>query len=139
DAERTAATRDKLPSDLFVIPVTGGGAPKRIKTPGSESGVEWSQDSKYITFTANNGQNTTSNIYLADVTAGSSKSLTSDLRTDLGPVTWLASNDALLQLTVGGRNALYRVNPRTGDRKEIVGGRRRVTGWAYDRDRTRVA
>jgi dipeptidyl aminopeptidase/acylaminoacyl peptidase len=35
--------------------------------------------------------------------------------------------------------ALYRVNPRTGDRKELVGGRRRVAGYAFDRDRTKVA
>jgi dipeptidyl aminopeptidase/acylaminoacyl peptidase len=139
DAERTAATRDKLQTDLFVIPVAGGGTPKRIKTAGLESGVEWSADSKYFTFTANNGPNTAGNIYLGDAAAGTSKSLTSDLRTDLGPVTWLASGDALLQLTVGGRNALYRVNPRTGDRKEIVGGRRRVAGYSYDKERTKVA
>jgi dipeptidyl aminopeptidase/acylaminoacyl peptidase len=138
DAERTAATREKLQSDLFVIPVAGG-TPKRIKTPGLESGIEWSPDSKYFTFTANNGPNTTGNIYLADAASGSSKSLTSDLRTDLGPVTWLASNDALLSLTVGGRNALYRVNPRTGDRKELVGGRRRISNFVYDRERTKVA
>ena len=31
-----------------------------------------------------------------------------------------------MQLTLGGRNALYRINPRTGDRKEIIGGRRRL-------------
>jgi len=31
------------------------------------------------------------------------------------------------------------VNPRTGDRKEIVGGRRRIGNWTYDRDRTKVA
>ena len=138
DAERTAATREKLQTDLFVIPVAGG-TPKRIKTPGLESGIEWSPDSKYFTFTANNGPNTTGNIYLADASSGSSKSLTSDLRTDLGPVTWLASNDALLSLTVGGRNALYRVNPRTGDRKELVGGRRRISNFVYDRERTKVA
>jgi dipeptidyl aminopeptidase/acylaminoacyl peptidase len=44
-----------------------------------------------------------------------------------------------MQLTLGGRNALYRVNPRTGERKEIVGGRRRIAGFSYDRDRTKVA
>ena len=139
DAERAAATREKLQSDLFVIPVTGAGTPKRVRTPGNEGSIEWSPDSKYFTFTANNGPNTTSNIYLADATAATSKSLTADLRTDGGPVSWLPAGDAVMTLTVGGRNALYRVNPRTGDRKEIVGGRRRIGNWTYDRDRTKVA
>ena len=138
DAERTAATREKLQTELYLIAATGG-TPKRIKTPGLESGIDWSPDSKYFTFTANNGANTTSNIYLADATAGSSKSLTGDLRTDVGPITWLESNDALMQLTLGGRNALYRVNPRTGERKEIVGGRRRISNFVYDKARTKVA
>ncbi|HEX5068566.1 MAG TPA: prolyl oligopeptidase family serine peptidase [Vicinamibacterales bacterium] len=138
DAERTAATRDRLQTELFVMAVAGG-TPKRIRAAGNESGVEWSADSRWITFTANNGPNTTTNIYLADVTTGSSRSLTGDLRTDGGPVDWLASGDLLMQLTVGGRNALYRINPRTGDRKEIVGGRRRISGFTYDTARTKVA
>jgi dipeptidyl aminopeptidase/acylaminoacyl peptidase len=138
DAARTTATRDKLQSELYVMPVAGG-TPKRIRTVGTEAGVSWSQDSKWFTFTSNNGANTDTNIYLADVTAASSKSLTADLRTDGGPVEWLASGDVLMQINVGGRNALYRVNPKTGDRKEIIGGRRRVFGFTYDAAKTKVA
>jgi dipeptidyl aminopeptidase/acylaminoacyl peptidase len=138
DALRTAATRERLQTDLYLMPATGG-TPKRIRTAGNESGVEWSADSKWVTFTANHGQYTNTNVYLGDVTAGTSKSLTSDLRTDPGPVDWLPNNDVLMQLTLGGRTALFRVNPRTGDRKEIVGGRRRITGFVYDTARTKVA
>jgi len=138
DAERASATRDKLQVELFVMPAAGG-APKRIRTPGTESSVEWSADSRWITFTANNGPNTNTNIYLADVTTGASKSLTADLRTDGGPVDWLPSGDLLMQVNVGGRNALYRINPRTGDRKELVGGRRRISGFTYDSAHTKVA
>ena len=54
-------------------------------------------------------------------------------------VTWLPAGEALMQLTLGGRNALYRINPKTGDRKEIVGGRRRLAGFTYDTARTKVA
>jgi dipeptidyl aminopeptidase/acylaminoacyl peptidase len=138
DVERTAANREKLQVELFVMPAAGG-APKRIRTPGTESSVEWSADSRWITFTANNGPFTNTNIYLADVTTGASKSLTADLRTDGGPVDWLPSGDLLMQVNVGGRNALYRINPRTGDRKELVGGRRRVFGFTYDSAHTKVA
>ncbi len=138
DEARTVATRDRLQSELFIMP-SAGGTPKRIRTAGSESGIEWSPDSKWFTFTSSNGQYTNTNIYLADVAAASSKSLTGDVRTDGGSVDWLATNECLMQINVGGRNALYRVNPKTGDRKEIVGGRRRIFGFTYDSARTRVA
>jgi dipeptidyl aminopeptidase/acylaminoacyl peptidase len=138
EAARTAATRDRLQSDIFVIPAVGG-EPKRIHTQGSENGLEWSPDSRYIAFTANNGQYTNTDIFLGDVTTVNSRSLTSGLHTDPGPVSWLPTNELLMQLTLGGRNALYRVNPRTGDRKEIVGGARRISGFTYDSARTKVA
>jgi dipeptidyl aminopeptidase/acylaminoacyl peptidase len=138
DAERTAATRAQLQSELYIVPI-GGGTPRRIRTPGNETGVQWSPDSKWITFTSNHGPNTNSNIYLADVAAGTSKSLTSDLRTDPGPVTWLSSSDALMQLTLGGRQALFRMNPKTGERRELVGGRRRIANFVYDSAQSKVA
>jgi dipeptidyl aminopeptidase/acylaminoacyl peptidase len=138
EAARTAATRDRLQSDIFVIPAIGG-EPKRIHTPGSENALEWSPDSRYIAFTANNGQFTNSDIFLGDVTTDISKSLTAGLRADPGPVSWLPANELLIQLTIGGRNALCRVNPRTGDRKEIIGGPRRISGFTYDSARTKVA
>jgi dipeptidyl aminopeptidase/acylaminoacyl peptidase len=140
DTARAAATRERLQTELYLIPSTGGAAaPKRIRTSGNETGVVWSSDSRWFTFTANAGANTNTNIYLADATTGVSKSLTADLRTDGGPTVWLASGELLMQINVGGRNALYRINPRTGDRKEIVGGRRRVFGFTYDTARTKVA
>jgi len=138
DTARATATRERLQSELYLMPAAGG-TPKRIATPGNEAGVEWSADSKWFTFTANNGANTNTNIYLADVASAASRSLTADLRTDGGPVDWLATGDLLMQVNVGGRNALFRLNPRTGDRREIVGGRRRIFGFTYDTARSKVA
>jgi dipeptidyl aminopeptidase/acylaminoacyl peptidase len=135
---RTAAMRSRLQAELYVMPAAGG-APKRIRTAGNESGVAWSPDSRYLTFTANQGPNTDSHVYLADVTAASSRSLTSDLRLDPGNVEWTAAGDVLMQLAIGGRNALHRVNPRTGERKEIIGGRRRIVGYSFDEAHTKVA
>jgi dipeptidyl aminopeptidase/acylaminoacyl peptidase len=137
EAARADALRTRVQSDLFLMPVAGG-TPQRIRVPGNESGIEWSPDSKYFTFTAGGGQGTNSHIYVADPSTLATRNLTSDLRMDPGSVTW-QHGDALMQLTIGGRNALYRVNPKTGDRKEIVGGRRRITGFTYDTARTKVA
>jgi dipeptidyl aminopeptidase/acylaminoacyl peptidase len=137
EAARADAMRTRVQSDLFLMPVAGG-TPQRLKVAGNESSIEWSPDSKYFTFTAGAGQGTNSHIYVADVNTLGTRSLTSDLRMDPGSVTWQGA-DALMQLTIGGRNALFRVNPKTGERKEIVGGRRRITGFSYDTARTKVA
>src|SRR5690606_32554462 len=45
----------------------------------------------------------------------------------------------MMSMTLGGRNALFRVDPRTGQRTEVVGGARRVFGYTYDDARTKVA
>ncbi len=136
--ERLAATREGLQSDLFVIPSTGG-EPVRIQTPGSESNLSWSADSRQIALTTNHGQFTTTEILVVDVAARSHRSLTAEMKADPGAVNWLPSHDLLVQMTVGGRNALYQVNPRTGARKEILGGARRLAGASYDDAKTRAA
>ena len=138
DAERTAASRERIQADLFVMPVAGG-TPRRIQTPGNEGSVEWSPDSRWITYSSGSGQGTNSHIYVADVTTLATKSLTTGLRMEPGSVTWQRADEALVQLTLGGRNALYRINTRTGDRKEIIGGRRRLAGFTYDTARSKVA
>ena len=61
-----------LQADLFVMPVAGG-TPRRIQTPGNEGSVEWSPDSRWITYSSSNGQGTNSHIYLADVTTARDK------------------------------------------------------------------
>src|SRR5690606_18518387 len=50
------------------------------------------------------------------------------------------SNDALaMSAPVGGRTALFRVNARNGDRTEVLGERRRLSGFSFDDRRSKVA
>ena len=86
----------------------GGGTPRRIQTPGNESSVEWSPDSRWITFTSGNGLGTNTHVYAADVSTLATKNLTTGLRMEPGGVAWQRADEALVQLTLGGRNALYR-------------------------------
>ena len=51
---------------------------------------------------------TNSHIYVADVATLATKNLTTGLRMEPGNVTWQRADEALVQLTLGGRNALYR-------------------------------
>ena len=41
EAARTAAARERLQTELYVMPVTGG-TPKRLRTAGTETAVQWS-------------------------------------------------------------------------------------------------
>jgi dipeptidyl aminopeptidase/acylaminoacyl peptidase len=138
DEERVAARRTQLGSEVYLMPVAGG-APKRITTAGHANAASWSQDSRWLTFSVNGGPFTTSHIHVADAAAGTTRNLTSDLRGDIGNTEWMPDNTMLLSMTLGGRNALFRVDPRTGARTEVVGGARRVFGYTYDDKRTKVA
>jgi dipeptidyl aminopeptidase/acylaminoacyl peptidase len=136
--EREAASRERLSSDIFVIPATGG-EPKRIPSPGNESNLRWSADARYLAFNATMGPFTGSDVFVADVAAATTRNLTGELRADPGGLQWLDNGEMLLQLNVGGRNALVRVDPRTGEQQEVLSGRRRMAGFTYDEAKTNVA
>lgn len=136
--QREDATRKQIASDIFIIPVEGG-TPKRIASPGNESNLRWSPDARYLVFNASMGPFTGNDVFVADVASARTRSLTSQLRADPGAAEWLSNDALLLQLTVGGSNALVRVNPQTGARTEILGGRRRLSGFTYDENKTKVA
>jgi dipeptidyl aminopeptidase/acylaminoacyl peptidase len=136
--EREAASRDRLSSDIFVIPATGG-EPKRIPSPGNDSNLRWSSDSRYLAFNATMGPFTGSDVFVADVAAATTRNLTGELRADPGGLQWLDNGQMLLQLNVGGRNALVRVDPRTGEQQEVLSGRRRMSGFTYDEAKTKMA
>jgi dipeptidyl aminopeptidase/acylaminoacyl peptidase len=137
-AERLAATRERLQTELFVIPAIGG-EPVKVPTPGNESSLKWSPDSRSIALTSTLGQFATTEVLVVDVTARTHRSLTAEMRADPGSVDWLPNNELLLQMTIGGRNAIYQVNPRNAARKEILAGPRRLAGVSYDTARTKAA
>jgi dipeptidyl aminopeptidase/acylaminoacyl peptidase len=137
-AERLPASRERLQTDLYLLPVAGG-EPVKIATPGNESNLSWSADSRQIALTLNHGQFTTTEIAVVDVGARTHRSLMTDMKADPGSVEWLPADELLVQMTVGGRNAIYQVNPRTAVKKEILGGARRLAGVSYDAAKTRAA
>lgn len=136
--ERLTASREQLQSDVFLISPAGGD-PVRIEVPGNETNLEWSPDSKTIALTTNYGPFTRSEVRLVDVQKRTHRSLTDGLRGDPGNFDWLPNGELLLQATLGGRNAVFRVQPSTGAMKEIIGGPRRLAGVSYDKARTKAA
>jgi dipeptidyl aminopeptidase/acylaminoacyl peptidase len=136
--ERLTAQRERLQTDLFLLSPSGGD-PIRIEVPGSESNIEWSPDSKTIALTTNYGPFTRTEVLLVDVEKRAHRSLTAELRGDPGSYHWRPNGELLLQATLGGRNAVFRVQPSTGAMKEIIGGPRRLVGVSYDKARTKAA
>lgn len=127
-------------SDIFVIPVAGG-EPRRItNAPGNESNLAWSPDSRQISYVSAPHRTASNRLYVVAANGGGEpRNIIGDWQYEPGSYEWLPNGDVLLSAAVGGRTALFRVAPRTGRMTEIIGGRRRITGFSYDRSLTKVA
>ncbi len=138
DAARDEAVRNDV--DIFLIDIQAGGAPRRLaELPGSENGVIWSPDSKSIAYTARSTRTSPLRLYVIGANGGTPRELLGDWVYEPDDVTWLPDGDLLMRSTIGGSTAMFRVNPKNGARKEIVGGRRRIMGSSTDAKGKKVA
>ncbi|MHB1225356.1 MAG: S9 family peptidase [Gemmatimonadaceae bacterium] len=125
DAAREAEVRNDM--DIFLLDVEGGEAPRRLaELPGSEGDLIWSPDGKSLAYTARATRTAPSRLYVIGASGGTPRELLGDWAYEPDEVTWLPDGDLLMEATIGGSTAIFRVNPKTGARKEIVGGRRRI-------------
>jgi len=137
DAKRDEAPRND--SDIFVVAVTGG-APRRVTTgDGSERDLAWSPDAKRITFTSAPSRTASQRIYAVDVAGGEPVNLLGTWQYEPDAYDWLPNGEIAFSASVGGRSALFRLDPRTRQIREIIGGRRRLNGFAYDGAKRQVA
>ncbi|HUF49739.1 MAG TPA: S9 family peptidase [Longimicrobiales bacterium] len=126
-------------SDIFVIPVAGG-EPRRITDmSGSEGSISWSPDSRTIAFVASTARTSNPRIYTVSATGGAVRNVLGDWPHEAGSYEWLPNGDILMNASVGGRSALFRIAPQSGRMTELIGGRRRVSSFTYDRAFTRTA
>jgi dipeptidyl aminopeptidase/acylaminoacyl peptidase len=136
------AARDEAPrndSDIFILPVAGG-EPRRLTTMnGSEGGIEWSPDSRHIAFTSRETRTAPNRLYIVDAQGGEPRNVLGDWQYEPGGFDWLPDGNIVMEATIGGRDALFRVNARTGERTELISGRRRINGASYDAKYTKVA
>ena len=136
------AARDEAPrndSDIFIVSIDGG-TPRRLTTAnGSEGSVAWSPDGRRIAFTHRETRTSNTQLLVVDVQGGAPRSVLGDWTYEPGAFAWLPAGDLVMEASIGGRTALFRVNARTGDRTEILAGRRRITGTSFDAQLTKVA
>jgi dipeptidyl aminopeptidase/acylaminoacyl peptidase len=137
DAKRDEAPRNE--SDVFVVAVTGG-QPRRLTTfVGNERDLAWSPDGRKISFVAAASRVASQRLYTVDVAGGEPTNLLGTWQYEPDSYQWLPTGDIAMSASVGGRSALFRLDPRTKQLKEVLGGRRRLSDFAFDAAKRTVA
>lgn len=137
DAKRDEAPRND--ADIFVIPVAGG-SPKRITTAnGNEGQLTWSPDSKRIAYVSSPTRTASQRIYVVDAAGGAPANLLGDWTYEPEALAWLDNGQIAFSASIGGSSGLYLLDPSSKKMTEVLGGRRRMTGFDNDAKGTVVA
>ncbi|HUQ82192.1 MAG TPA: S9 family peptidase, partial [Gemmatimonadaceae bacterium] len=137
DAKRDEMARNE--SDIFVIPVAGG-QPRRVTSiNGNEGDIAWSPDGKRLSFTSAPTRVASQRIYVVDVAGGEPVNLLGTWQYEPDSYEWMPNGEIAFSASVGGRSALFRVNPATKQVREVIGGRRRLNGFTFDGAKRAVA
>jgi dipeptidyl aminopeptidase/acylaminoacyl peptidase len=140
DAVRDEAERNE--SDVYVVPV-GGGAPRKVSEHlGNETDLSWAPDSRRLAVTVRPARTKSLRLLVVDALAAAPvapRELLGDFRYEPEQVQWLADGQIAMSAAVGGRTALFRVDPGTRAVREVLGGRRRLSGFTFDRAGRQVA
>jgi dipeptidyl aminopeptidase/acylaminoacyl peptidase len=137
DAKRDEAARNE--ADVFVVAVTGG-QPRRLTTGGgAEHDLGWSPDGGRISFVSAPTRVASQRLYTVPVSGGEPTNLLGTWQYEPDGYDWLPTGQIAVSASVGGRSALFRLDPATKQMKELLGGRRRLNGFAYDATKKMVA
>ena len=137
DAKRDEVDRND--ADVYVIPI-GGGTPRKVAEHfGNEGNLTWSPDSRRIAFVSAAGRTKNDRVYVVPLAGGTPENIVGDWRYEPQNIEWLANGSILMTAAIGGRTAVYRVDPASKRMTEIVSGRRRINGVTTDARATRIA
>ena len=129
------AARDEAPrndADVFIIPVDGG-EPRRLTTQdGMEGSVMWSPDSKQIAFASSLKRTSNRTIWVVDAAGGEPRNILGDWKYEPQGMDWMPGGRIAMSASIGGRSAIFHVDPRNGSITEVIGGRRAMRGVTYD-------
>ncbi|MEO7042928.1 MAG: S9 family peptidase [Gemmatimonadaceae bacterium] len=150
DAERDSvarlpydSARDETPrddADIFVIPSDGSGAPRRVtRMAGQKRSISWSPDSRLIAFSGAQSRTSSQRIYTVSASGGAPDNVLGDFKYEPQQFNWVPDGNFVMSAAVGGRAALFTVNPKTRAVKEILGGRHALRGWDINAKHNQIA
>ncbi len=138
DKVRDEAERNDV--DVYVVSVNGG-TPRKVATwMGAESDLTWSPDSKRIAFVGRPGRVKSARVYVVAAAGGTPVNTIGAWQYEPQNIEWLPTGALQFNAEVGGRSGLFRADPDGKQPpKELLGGRRRMSGFSYSGTGTRVA
>ncbi|MDQ6885959.1 MAG: S9 family peptidase [Gemmatimonadota bacterium] len=141
DPKRDEMERNDV--DIFVMPLAGGEPKHLVAYPGNESNLAWSPDGKRLAFIGRPGRTKSARLYVADVDPSGAPATPVNAVADWKPepesFAWLSPIQLAANAEKGGSSGLFLVTPATREVREILGGRRRMSGFSYDTARRQVA
>ena len=136
DAKRDEAPRND--GDIFVV-AAAGGTPRRLTSQaGTEGDLAWSPDGRSITFTSSPTAIASARLYMVPASGGAPVNLLGTWQYEPQQYWWMPAGQVMVAAAVGGRTGLYRLDPSTKQMTEILGGRRRLSGFATDAKQTKI-
>lgn len=136
------AKRDEAPrndADIFIMPVNGG-TPRRLTSAmGSEGDIAWSPDGQRISYASAPTRTSNRSLYVIDVQGGTPTNLLAEWQYEPDRYDWLPDGRIAMWASIGGRTAMFHLDPATRTRQEVIGGRRQVRGSSIDASGKQVA
>jgi dipeptidyl aminopeptidase/acylaminoacyl peptidase len=132
-------------TDIFVVPTEPcaapeGCAPRRVaRFTGNEFALQWSPDSKRISFLSRVGRYTPVRLHTIAVGGGAPDDLLGKWQFEPAFYFWRPDGTIVFTAEVGGRTAAFLIDPANKKITEIVGGRRRLSDFSTDDHRAKIA
>ena len=138
DRVRDEAPRNDV--DAFVMS-TDGGEPRRLADwMGTESDLTWSPDGRRIAFIGRATRVASARVYIVDAAGGAPVlALADEFRYEPSRLDWLPGGTLVFAADVGGSSGLFSLNAATRQPVQLLGGRRKMSGYSFDEKGRRVA
>jgi dipeptidyl aminopeptidase/acylaminoacyl peptidase len=138
DSARDETPRDD--SDIFIISSDGSGTPRRItRSAGQKRSVQWSPDSRLVTYSSAPSRTSSQRIYAVSLSDPTPQNLLGNFVYEPADYKWMPSGKLMMSASVGGRSALFTIDPKTRTVTEILGGRRVLRGWDLNAKHNQIA
>src|SRR5690606_30624848 len=96
-------------------------------------------DSRQLAFVNRTTRTSNARLYVVPAAGGEPVNLLGDWQYEPGSIEWLPNGTIAMETEIGGRSGLFHINPRTRQMREVIEGRRRMSGWSWDRAGSKVA